>query len=123
MSKVNIKIWDRDFEIEVEYYGQLEDEMTKQQKDSLNEFLESGKAVDNSLKELKSYVYQTSNGNLNNDDIDNIFRFVMPKYLYIPKKKDTIAIMCNYKFDMENGIAVVFEKGKLKCIGAEDVIL
>ena len=56
MSKVNIKIWDRDFKIEVEYYGQLEDEMTKQQKDSLNEFLESGKAVDNSVKELKSYV-------------------------------------------------------------------
>jgi len=39
------------------------------------------------------------------------------------KKHCTVAIMCNCKFDMEHGIAVVFENGQFKKVGQQDIIL
>lgn len=49
----------------------------------------------------------------------------MPKSIYAPHDKNAVkvAIMCNYKFDAEHGIAVIFENGKYKEIGAQDIIL
>ena len=56
---------------------------------------------------------------------ENIFKYVMPKSIFVPhtKKHRIAAIMCNYKFDMEHGIAVVFENGKLKKVGTQDIVL
>ena len=31
--------------------------------------------------------------------------------------------MCNFKLDMEHGIAVIFEDGKFKTAGPQDLIL
>ena len=49
----------------------------------------------------------------------------MPKYLYIVRSeaKRVVSIMCNYRFDPENGIAVVFEDEKFSKIGKQDIIL
>ena len=57
--------------------------------------------------------------------VDNIFKYVMPKNIYVPRnlKKRVVAIMCNYKFDTEHGIAVVFENEQFKEIGAQDIAL
>ena len=57
-------------------------------------------------------------------EIDNIFKYVIPKRIFIPRTdKKIVAILCDYKFDMENGIAVVFENEKFKEIGVQDIIL
>ena len=48
----------------------------------------------------------------------------MPKSIYVPRaEKKIVAIICNYKFDIENGIAIVFENGTLKKIGPQEIIL
>lgn len=39
------------------------------------------------------------------------------------KKSPKLALMCNYKFDPEHGIAIVFENGKYKEIGEQDIIV
>ena len=44
-------------------------------------------------------------------------------FLYRNEEKRIVALMCNYKFDIENGIAIVFENEKLKDIGIQDIIL
>jgi hypothetical protein len=31
--------------------------------------------------------------------------------------------MCNFKFDMEHGLAIVFEDEKLKKIGPQEIVL
>lgn len=50
---------------------------------------------------------------------------VMPESIFVPhsKKHRTVAIMCNYKFDMEHGLAVVFENGLFKKVGPQDIVL
>ena len=49
----------------------------------------------------------------------------MPRYLFLPKvqKRRTVALMCDYRFDPEHGLALVFENEKLKEIGSQDLIL
>ncbi len=53
-----------------------------------------------------------------------IIVLVMPKAIYIPHiQKPTVAIPCNYKFDPEHGLAIIFENGKFEKVDLEDAIL
>ena len=123
MSKVRITLWDREFDLPVSYSCYPGEQVTAQQKDTMSSFCELESPADSALPELKKYVIKTSEGQ-SGDNIENIFKYVIPKSLFIPRNDEkTIAIICNYKFDMENGIAVVFENGKLKKIGTQDIIL
>ena len=85
----------------------------------------NAKGVAESLEAVKKYVCKTCTGQITDDKIENIFRYVMPKSVFIPHTKGhrIAAIMCNYKFDMEHGIAVVFENGELIKVGSQDIIL
>lgn len=124
MNKVKVVLWGREFNIVVSYSCYPGEVITQVQKDALTEFCTQQNPVDGMLDELKQYVINTSDGKLESTNIDNIFKYVMPQSLYIPRSpKKMVAVICNYKFDMENGIAVVFENGEFKQIGAQDIIL
>ena len=57
--------------------------------------------------------------------IDNIFRYVVPKSIYLPHIAEHCmsAILCHYRFDPEHGLAIVFENGKYQKLGSEDIAL
>ena len=124
MNKVNISIWDRNFDIAVSYSCYPGEHVTEIQEQAVRGLQDNQNEVDNALKELKKYVEKTNGIGIKAEQIENIFKYVMPKNLFVPRTKvETIAILCDYKFDMENGIAVVFENGKLKRIGTEYIII
>ena len=125
MSKCNIVIWDRAFDLSVVYECYSGEEVLESQRESFAMLEENVQEVTDSLEAVKEYVRETSAGKLGEDRIENIFKYVMPKMIFVPHtpKHRIAAIMCNYKFDMEHGIAVVFENGKLKEIGPEDIAL
>ena len=119
-DKVRLTIWGREFNLTVKYDNYSGEEITDVQKDAVVKF--SKVSTDSSLEKVKSYC--TSRNKDEIDSIDNIFKYVMPKYLYIPKsKKRVVAIMCNYKLDNDNGIAIVYENEKFSKIGPQDIIL
>lgn len=82
-------------------------------------------AVAASLEHVKNYVETDEFARLNGDKIENIFNYVMPKEIFVPhtEKHRNVAIMCNYKFDIEHGIAVLFENGQFKKVGPQDIAL
>ena len=48
----------------------------------------------------------------------------MPKSISVPKSKTRkIAIMCNFKYDMEHGLAIVFENEEFVTVGPQDIVL
>lgn len=123
MSKSVLKIWDREFELNVVFECYPGEEVLESQRAALEQLCSSD-AIDDALDYAKTYVKNTATAQVDST-VDNIFKYVMPKSVYVPhdKKAAKIAIMCNYKFDAEHGIAVVFENGKYKEIGAQDIIL
>ena len=80
--------------------------------------------INSALESVKAYVAADAVSQVTLP-IENIFMYVMPKRIFVPHtpKGARIAILCNYKFDMEHGIAVVFEEGQLKEIGPQDIVL
>lgn len=125
MSKEKIRIWGRDFEIEVRYDCYAGEEVLDSQKEALSAFLKSEDNISASLEQVKKYCLEQNGDGMGDGIIENIFKYVAPKYLYVSRnvKKHVVAIMCNYKFDQENGMAVVFEDEKVCQIGRQDIIL
>lgn len=122
MSKQLLNIWNRDFEIDITYEIFSDKPVTEKQKT-----IASGlSAIDfsESLEGVISYIKKYNARDLGEERIENIFRYVIPKRIYITQsEEEEFAIMCNYKFDMEHGIAVVYKGGKYKEAGPQDIIL
>lgn len=125
MSKCKIIIWDRAFDLSVAYECYSGEEILESQKEAFAMVEDNAKEVAESLEAVKKYVRKTGASQLADDGIENIFKYVMPKSIFVPhtKKHRIAAIMCSYKFDMEHGIAVVFENGKFKKVGTQDIVL
>ena len=124
MNKINTEIWGREFELPVIVKQFKGKEITDTQKEAVESF-ENNLNILNSVKdEVEKYI--TNNGLKENgiDKVDNIFKYVIPKSISVPKSnKRVVAVMCNYKFDMEHGLAIIFEDEKLMEIGPQDLIL
>lgn len=125
MSKCRIIIWERAFELPLMYECYAGEEVLKCQKEAFAMLEDNAKEVAGALDQVKKYVKRTGATQLAEDEIENIFKYVMPKSIFVPHSKNrrTVAIMCNYKFDMEHGIAVVFENGQFRKVGPQDIVL
>lgn len=124
MNKEKLYLWNREFELYISYSCYPGEEVTDVQTEAAKEFCEDTSVALSALDELKQYIEKSSDMAVRASEIENIFKYVIPKSIFVPRtEKKVIAIICNYKFDIENGIAIVFENGTLKEIGPQDIIL
>ncbi|MCD8396909.1 MAG: hypothetical protein LUD12_06990 [Lachnospiraceae bacterium] len=125
MNKVALNIWGRQFDLEVEYDCFKNEEILPSQKSALAAFCNAQDAIVISEKLVEKYCVENNAEEIDATSIDNIFKYVIPRYLYVArsKQKHIVAIMCDYRFDMENGLAVVFENEKPVKVGVQDIIL
>ena len=122
MSKIEVKIWGRDFCIDAALQMYPGMEATSKQIETLKSICSIDFA--HSLDDVKAYVTMKNGSDLVGMEINNIFKYVMPDHFYIPKRPDgLIALMCNYRFDLEHGIAVVFIDGQFKKVCSQDEVL
>lgn len=123
MNKCKVRIWERDFELDIVYQNFLGEEVTENQLKTVEALV----SVDFSgaLISVEKYIRKWNFVELGDESITNIFKYVMPKSILIPREDDKrlFAVLCNYRFDMEHGIAVVFQNEILKEVGPQDIIL
>ena len=123
MERMSIEIWKRRFELDVIYKTFVNKGITSLQTEAAEMFCEKGEFND-SIEDIKKYI--VDNGGIENGvaEVDNIFKYVMPKSIYVPKSnKRVVAILCDYRFDPEHGIAVVYENESFCCIDEEGTVL
>lgn len=125
MSKVQMNIWGRNFELDIYFKQYKGQEITKQQKETLEYFLKAEGLIEPSLQELVHFIESNYNDRLEEENVQNIFRYVIPKMIYVPNKSENkqIALLCNFRFEEEHGIAVVFENEMFSKIVLQDDIL
>lgn len=116
-------VWGREFKMSIVFQNFPGEEVTSNQ-EAVVSTLEDLQ-LDAALDLLKDYILKWNAEEVESPDIINIFKYVIPKSFLIPREKEkrVVALMCNYKFDMEHGIAVVFENEKIKAVGPQDIIL
>lgn len=124
MNKINMNIWGREFNLPIMVKQFKGKEITDTQKEAIAEFESCEKIVNSVKADVENYILENGLKVTGVNEVDNIFKYVIPKSISVPKAKErVVAIMCNYKFDMEHGIAIIFENEKLKNIGPQDLIL
>lgn len=125
MNKVQMNIWGRNFELDIYFKQYKGQEITKQQKETLEYFLKAEGLIEPSLQELVHFIESNYNDRLEEENVQNIFRYVIPKMIYVPNKSENkqIALLCNFRFEEEHGIAVVFENEMFSKIVLQDDIL
>lgn len=120
MSK-KIKFCGREFELKVLYEAYGNDKILPKQKEALNLFVDTFSQSLECSKELKKYIVE-HDGDMVHGEIDNIFKYVIPVSLFV-KRNEQVVIMCNYKFDMENGLGIVYEDGCCEKVLSQDDII
>lgn len=82
-------------------------------------------SVADAKTQVEEYVMTNNKESFPDGKMDNIFRYVMPVKIFVPHDKEhgLAAILCNYRFDMEHGLAVLFENGTYKSVGSQDTVL
>lgn len=124
MSKEKFLIWGRAFELNVQYDCYEDEDILPAQKVSFAFFKGEADHILNSDREIKKYCLE-NNGAEIGGTIDNIFKYVIPVSIFVKRdeKKHVVAVMCNYKFDIEHGIALIYINEKLAQIGSQDIVL
>lgn len=125
-SVKTFEIWGRKLEINVVFDCFPGEEISKMQEAAYDDFMfHTSEYLEIALLEAKRYCVNHSDGRVNLP-IDNIFKYVMPYSIYLKRSREgkkLFSLMCRYKFDMENGLTINFEDGKLKSSGPEQSIL
>ncbi len=123
MNKTNVIIWGRSFELDVIFQTFTGKDVIENQMHTL----ENIKYVDFDIAKpgVEKYIRKYHNDELDAAGTDNFFRFVMPKSLFIMRNANNrvFAVMCKYKFDMEHGLAIVFENEQFLEAGPQDLVL
>ena len=118
---VNVTLWGRKFKLDTIFDRFDGEKVLPEQKVAANKFLRKNFIFD-SKKNIEDYIKSESEGHIS--DVDNIFKYIMPNGIYVPRSNSReVAIMCDSKFDPEHGIAVVYENEKFKKIVPQDDIL
>ena len=126
MSDINMNIWGREFSLKVEFDAYPGESIEQVQNDALNEFRNiASDSFAEAEGKVKDYIISNADGWPKGKYVDNIFKYVLPRSIFVPRKQTehTVAILCDFRFDTEHGLAIIFSAGKLKEIGPEDIIL
>lgn len=125
MTKTYMNIWGRGFELNIYYKMSSANKISAEQKAAYDAFMKKSVVVDEALPELKAYIEKNYSSKMQEEKVSNIFKYAMPRMVFIPKQVEgnTVALMCDFAFDVEHGIALVFRDEVLKAIGSQDIVL
>ena len=117
-------IWNREFDLRV-VFDSYDEEVLPIQEQALEAFLKAENTIQESKKQLEKYILNDEYAEIEGNSIDNIFKYVIPTDIYIPRTPETrtVALLCDYRFDEEHGIAIVFENEQFEEIGEQDIVL
>lgn len=124
-NKVSLRIWGRDFLLEVDYDIFDDEVATQEQIDTFDNFVSHPDWIEKAKDQVEKYCKKSVLSDDENMKKDNIFSYVKPDYLFVKNetKYHRVALMCKYRYDEEHGLAVVFDSEGKVTVGDQDIIL
>lgn len=121
-------IWGRKLELDVIFYLYEGEQISGHQ---INTYEDLKVNYIKYFDSVKDEIYEYVKEDTENEELpDNIFKFVMPKAIIIQREPGIFdeeplefALLCDYKYNIEDGISVSFENGISTGVGPEDVVL
>lgn len=127
MSNETLKteLWGKMVELEVVFETHPKAGITENQKKAYQVIKEHWNVVDESLDAVKAFCLERSPEDAEAIETESVFSYVTPQQLYIERhvKPRIVGLLCEYRFDTEMGIAVVFEDEHLKDVMTQPAFL
>lgn len=125
MKTIKLNIWGREFELEVIFDCFDDEKISVLQQEALEAVKTSDCFFDTSLDSLKEYCLNKDADLFQEKEINNIFKYVIPTSLYLVRndKYREAALLCEYRFDADHGIAIDYINEQLNEIGTQDLVL
>lgn len=121
MTKLNIKLWGRDFSLPLVYQCDSDETVLDSQIQACELLSAAWGAVEDSLTAIEGYCLKRD-GEQIGTSIPNIFKYVVPVEILVLRDGASreVALLCNYRFDPEHGLAAVFKNEKLLKVIPQD---
>ena len=120
-------IWGRECQVNLVFDCYVGEKIDKVQEDTIADFEANLKQyTQDGLIAIKKYIVDNYKNNVDDQTIPNIFKYVVPKTVYVskdPSNKKVIGILCHFRFDEENELAVKYIDGQVAEVGGEQIIL
>lgn len=124
MTKIEKSLWGRRFQLKISFDCLEGEEVTASQEQALNSLFDHWPGVESSLDAVKEYCEKNSNGQVQAKDIDNVFKYVVPRSLFVMREPEgCVALMCDFRFELEHGMAIILKNGKLDRITDQDSVI
>ncbi len=122
MINIELKIWGRNFNLPISYdWFEDEEELLPSQKEVIRNLSANSQIIDTVLQNVKKYVMKF---NSDKSKVDNIFKYIIPQKIYVLRNdKPSFALFCDFRFDLEHGIAIVFENNIFSKIVTQDDVI
>ena len=127
MSKIKMDVWGRTLDLDIVYDIYQGESILESQVNAYNCFMaKADRLFGLAEDEVKKYCLSINKEDIQESEITNIFKYVKPKAIYVARntgKDRTVALLCAYKFNPDDGIAIVFMNEQLQKIGTENIII
>ncbi len=123
INALTMNIWGKEFRLDVEFENEEGEELLLNQIRAFRKFSEL-KDLPECLEDVKQYCLRKSFRYIKGKEIDDIFTLVYPLKLYIVRSETRreVILLCQYRYDMENGVAIDFVDEELFKIGNRHMI-
>ena len=125
MNNMKVNIWNREFELDIFYDCFPDEEILPIQKEAVESLIKAKSSIAAAKDNVEKYCLMNYGDEIEDNRIDNIFKYVIPTTIYGVRNenKRVVALLCNFRFDLEHGLAIVFENEKCVDIGSQDMVL
>ena len=124
MTKIEKSLWGRKLQLKVSFDCLEGEEITSSQEQALDSLFDHWSGAEASLDAVKEYCEKNSNGQVQAKDIDNVFKYVVPRSIFVMREPEgCVALMCDFRFELEHGMAIVLRNGKLDKITDQDGVV
>ncbi len=122
---MTISIWGREFALPIEYDCYKGEKITQEQIMAVKNFASHKDWIEASKEDVEAFCKEQVLEDDENQNKENIFSYIKPEYFFIKRDEDNprVAIMCNYRYDQEHGLAIVFSHEGEVTVGVQEVIL
>ena len=125
IETLDVFIWGREFLLPIVYDCLSDGVINEGQTKAVDRLIKHPEWIEMSKICVENYCRDSVMEDDKNLKKDNIFSYIKPQRLFVKrsKKNPNIAIMCNYRYDPEHGLAIVFSHDGQVTVGIQDIIL
>lgn len=125
INTIEITIWDRPFSLPVKYDCYKGEIITRRQIKAVKDFTKHSEWLANAKEQVEEYCRESVLEDDENQKKSNIYSYIKPEAIFVKHDEShpRVALMCDYRYDVEHGLAIVFSsKGEIT-VGTQDMIL